>query len=268
MLHTWSQNCYIIPTFTVSFRPVDLSPDGSRWIRCRPKFFLPVKVLSRLFRGKFLALLRELLPMGNSNSAGVEAVLEPARFHAWLRELKDTSGSLRQTAVWRTRICIEVRGPLHTPGGDHQRAPAPLGQRSSHFSVAGLQRHNQIRAMTLDAVEFIRRFLLHILPSGFIKIRHFGFLSNRRRAAALASCRAILPQPCGPHGPHSVGAAASRRGAPMPVYVRQGRCTLAVGFQPPNFWPISIISSQRISSILHDHAPEDQKSRPALSAAT
>ena len=60
---------------------------------------------------------------------------------------------------------------------------------------------NQIKAMTLDAVEFIRRFLLHILPSGFVKIRHFGFLSNRRRAAALASCRAILPQPVAPTAP-------------------------------------------------------------------
>jgi hypothetical protein len=55
--------------------------------------------------------------------------------------------------------------------------------------------NNQIKAMTLDAVEFIRRFLLHILPPGFVKIRHFGFLSNRRRAAALASCRERLPQP-------------------------------------------------------------------------
>jgi hypothetical protein len=121
--------------------------------------------------------------------------------------------------------------------------------------------------MTLDTVEFIRRFLLHILPPGFVKIRHFGFLSNRRRKAALALCRKRLPQPVPP------SFLFCRRGSKPPLSVvdrsvRQERCTLAVAFQPENFWPVSIRPSQRISWILHDHQPRNQKLRPETSAAT
>jgi hypothetical protein len=99
----------------------------------------------------------------------------------------------------------EHHGAIHPPAAVHfppARLLLPGAKRSQDvengqvtFQWRDSKDKNRIKAMTLDAVEFIRRFLLHILPPGFVKIRHFGFLSNRRRAAALASCRELLPQP-------------------------------------------------------------------------
>jgi hypothetical protein len=203
VLHTWSQNLLHHPHIHCVVPAGGLAPDGSRWVPCRPKFFLPVKVLSRLFRGKFLALLRDAFARGKLQFHGNLAPLrEPARFHAALRPLKDIEWVvyakppfggpeyvLKYLARYTHRVAIS-NGRL-------------LGLEDGRvtFQWRDSKDNNRIKAMTLDAVEFIRRFLLHILPSGFVKIRHFGFLSNRRRAAALALCRERLPQPVAPSVP-------------------------------------------------------------------
>jgi hypothetical protein len=180
-----------------------LAPDGSRWIPCRRKFFLPVKVLSRLFRGKFLALLRDAFADGKLQFHGkLTPLREPARFHAFLRPLNDSEWVvyakppfggpefvLKYLARYTHRVAISNGRLLRLENGQVT------------FQWRDSKDNNQIKAMTLDAVEFIRRFLLHILPPGFVKIRHFGFLSNRRRATALASCRALLPRPIAPSDP-------------------------------------------------------------------
>jgi hypothetical protein len=177
-----------------SCRPVGLSPDGSRWIACRPKFFLPVPVLSRLFRGKLLALLRQVFAEGKLEFFGQLADLaEPARFHAWLRKSKKTEWVvyakppfggpeyvLKYLARYTHRVAITSNRLLSLDDG------------RITFRWRDSRHGHQTKSMTLDAVEFIRRFLLHILPSGFMKIRHFGFLANRNRASALALCRQHL----------------------------------------------------------------------------
>jgi hypothetical protein len=203
VLHTWSQNLLHHPHIHCVVPAGGLAPDGSRWIPCRRKFFLPVKVLSRLFRGKFLALLRDAFADGKLQFHGkLTPLREPARFHAFLRPLNDSEWVvyakppfggpeyvLKYLARYTHRVAISNGRLLRLENGQVT------------FQWRDSKDNNQIKAMTLDAVEFIRRFLLHILPPGFVKIRHFGFLSNRRRAAALASCRALLPRPIAPSDP-------------------------------------------------------------------
>jgi hypothetical protein len=197
VLHSWSQNLLHHPHIHCVVPAGGLAPDGSRWIRCRRKFFLPVKVLSRLFRGKFLALLRDAFAGRKLQFHGkLTPLREPARFHALLRPLENIKWVvyakppfggpeyvLKYLARYTHRVAISNGRLLNFENGQVT------------FQWRDSKDNNQIKAMTLDAVEFIRRFLLHILPPGFVKIRHFGFLSSRRRSAALALCRERLPQP-------------------------------------------------------------------------
>jgi hypothetical protein len=194
VLHTWSQNLLHHPHVHCVVPAGGLSPDGSRWIACRPKFFLPVRVLSRLFRGKLLALLRQAFAEGKLEFFGQLADLaEPARFHAWLRKSKKTEWVvyakppfggpeyvLKYLARYTHRVAITSSRLLSLDNG------------RVTFRWRDSRNGNQTKSMTLDAVEFIRRFLLHILPSRFMKIRHFGFLANRNRLSALAVCRQHL----------------------------------------------------------------------------
>ena len=200
VLHTWSQNLLGHPHIHCVVPAGGLAPGGSRWIHCRRKFFLPVKVLSRMFRGKFRALLRDAFAGGKLQFHGkLISLQQPARFHAWLRPLKDIEWVvyakppfggpeyvLKYLARYTHRVAISNGRLLRLENGQVT------------FRWRDSKDNNQIKAMTLDAVEFIRRFLLHILPSGFVKIRHFGFLSSRCRTAALALCRERLPQPAAP----------------------------------------------------------------------
>jgi len=183
-----------------------LSPDGSRWIACRPKFFLHVRVLSRLFRGKLLALLRQAFAEGKLEFFGQLADLaEPARFHAWLRKSKKTEWVvyakppfggpeyvLKYLARYTHRVAISSNRLLSLDDG------------RVTFRWRDSRHGNRTKSMTLDAVEFIRRFLLHILPSKFVKIRHFGFLANRNRASALALCRERLNASSPAHDPIAI----------------------------------------------------------------
>jgi hypothetical protein len=172
-----------------------LSPDRNRWIACRPNFFLPVRVLSRLFRGKLLAFLRQAFTEGRLKFFGNWADLaEPARFHAWLQQ------------SMKTEWVVYAKPPFGGPGEvlkylaryTHRVAISSsrlwsLDNGRVTFRWRDSKTGHPMKSMTLDAIEFIRRFLLHILPSGFVKIRHFGFLANRNRASALALCRDLLP---------------------------------------------------------------------------
>jgi hypothetical protein len=210
VLHTWSQNLLHHPHVHCVVPAGGLSPDGSRWIPCRPKFFLPVRVLSRLFRGKLLALLRQAFAEGRLEFFGQLADLaEPARFHAWLRKSKKTE--------WVVYAKPPFGGPEHVlkylARYTHRVAISSgrllsLDNGRVAFRWRDSRHGNQTKSMTLDAVEFIRRFLLHILPSGFVKIRHFGFLANRNRSSAVALCRQHLN-------------ASSPADEPAPIFTRE-----------------------------------------------
>ncbi len=194
VLHTWGQNLHLHPHVHCVIPGGGLSPDHARWIRCRKSFFLPVKVLSLFFRKRFLAYLRKAFRKGKLRFHGDLAPLaEPAAFEAlcqqaervdWVVYSKPPFGGpeqvLKYLARYTHRVAISNRRLLS------------MADRSVTFEWKDYTDGNQIKAMTLDAVEFIRRFLLHVLPSGFVHIRSFGFLANRKRKAMLALCRSLL----------------------------------------------------------------------------
>ena len=193
ILHTWTQTMLHHPHIHCIVPGGGLSPDRSRWVMSRDDFLLPIRVLARLYRGKFLAYLAEAARAGSLKFAGVTAPLASAAgFDAFLREqrrkewvvyAKPPFGSpeqvLKYLARYTHRVAISDRRILSI-----QEDMVTFGYRDS---VTGSH-----RVMTLDGVEFLRRFLLHVLPTGFVRIRYFGLLANRGRAANLARCRELL----------------------------------------------------------------------------
>jgi hypothetical protein len=171
-----------------------LSRDHARWIRSHPRFFLPIAVLRRVFRGKFVAALRSAFQRGQLHLAGELAPLtHPKFFAAWLRPLfrkdwivysKPPFGGpeyvLQYLGRYTHRVAIS----------NHRLVSFDDGQVT--FRWRDSADHNRQKLMTLLRDEFLRRFLLHLLPKGFVRIRHFGFLANRRRAALLPRCFAAL----------------------------------------------------------------------------
>jgi hypothetical protein len=188
VLHTWTQNLRHHPHLHCLVPAGGLALDHSRWVPTRRAFFLPVRVLSRMFRGKTLAFLKLAYTRGQLSFPGVPATLsEPRAFHSMLRNKdwvvysKPPFGGpehvLKYLARYTHRIAIS-NGRLLS-----------LTNAQVGFRWRDSRHNNRIGVMTLDAVEFVRRFLLHVLPAGFVKIRHFGLLANRNRRHALARCR-------------------------------------------------------------------------------
>jgi hypothetical protein len=173
-----------------------LSPDHTRWIAARPGFFLPVRVLSRVFRGKFVAGLRELHAAGKLGFHGrLAGLAAPAAFAAMLRGLfgsdwvvyaKRPFGgaehALRYLGCYTHRVAIS----------NHRLVALQDGEVV--FRWRDSAHKNKKRLMRLDLNEFLRRFFLHVLPRGFVRIRHFGFFAHRRRAALLPLCLTLLGQ--------------------------------------------------------------------------
>jgi hypothetical protein len=196
VLHTWTQRLEHHPHVHCVVPAGGLSPDGDKWISPRKKkFFLPVKPLGHLFRGKFLAYLEEAFAANDLEFYGqLRELAHPVRFAEFASSLRDREWVvyakppfggpqqvLRYLARYTHRVAISNGRLLGLENG------------RVRFRWRDSQDHNQIKEMTLDAVEFIRRFLLHVLPSGFVKIRHFGFLSNRNRKKLVQHCRELLP---------------------------------------------------------------------------
>ena len=174
-----------------------LSPDHQRWIPSRYRFFLPVKVLGRVFRAKFVAALRQAFDDGQLGFYGdLKLLAEAKAFSSFLRPL------FRQD--WVVYCKPPFGGPEHVLRylGRYTHRVAISNHRL--LSLEGNQvtfrwrdsaHGNQQRLMTLAVEEFLRRFLLHVLPPGFVRIRHFGFLAHRRRAALLPLCFQFLGRP-------------------------------------------------------------------------
>jgi hypothetical protein len=197
VLHTWTQRLEPHPHIHCVVPAGGVSPDGQRWICPRKKkFFLPVKPLGYLFRGKFVAYLKEAFADNRLEFYGrIRELAHPVRFQDFLSSLQDKKWVvyikppfggpqqvLRYLARYTHRVAISNGRLLGLENG------------RVRFRWRDSQHGNQIKEMSLDAVEFIRRFLLHVLPSGFVKIRHFGFLSNRNRKLIIQHCRQLLPR--------------------------------------------------------------------------
>ena len=141
ILHTWGQNLQHHPHVHCVVPGGGLAPDGSRWIACRPGFFLPVRVLSRVFRGKFLALLRSAFDRGQLSFHGKLAPLaDPRRVPTPTRRQRPNRvGRVRETAMGRTRAGPQVPGPVHAPRGDQQSAAGRSGERQGPVPLEGLR---------------------------------------------------------------------------------------------------------------------------------
>jgi len=194
VLHTWGQNLQHHPHVHCLVPGGGVSPDGSRWVACRPDFFLPVRVLSRLFRRLFLESLEAAFEAGKLSFFGALADLEARpvlarrlselRRAEWVvyakRPFAGPAAVLGYLARYTHRVAISNSRLIDMVGG------------KVRFRWRDYRHHNKSKVMTLAADEFIRLFLLHTLPDGFHRIRHYGFLGNRHRGEKLARCRQLL----------------------------------------------------------------------------
>lgn len=208
VLHTWGQNLFHHPHLHCIVPGGGLTPEG-RWIACRPGFFLSVRVLSRLYRRLFLERLQAAFDAGTLSFFGKLAPLaNPAAFTAQLRPLRQIDW-----VVYAKRPFAGPQPVLEYLGRyTHRVAIAnsrlvELTDEYVRFRWKDYRQPERPKMMTLQAGEFIRRFLLHVLPDGFRRIRHFGFLANTHRTAKLALIRSVL----GVAEPDVIAAPASYR---------------------------------------------------------
>ena len=213
VLHTWNQKLLYHPHLHCLVPAGGISTDGLRWISSRKRFFLPVGVLSRMFRGKFLALLGIAFRRGRLRFPGaLEPLSNPTEFDRFIRRLR------------RVEWVVYAKPPL---AADHvikylarytHRVAISNGRLISVTSTDVTFRWrdsadgNKQKLATIGSKEFIRRFLLHVLPRGFVKIRHFGILSNRLRGLSVKLCRMLI----GTSQPTSAGD-SQPRAEPCPV---------------------------------------------------
>ena len=202
VLHTWGQNLTLHPHVHCVVTGGGLSLDESRWIAGRDDYFLPVPILRCVFRGKFLSGLRTAFQKGRLRFPGrLAALARPAQFHRLLDETVRTE--------WVVYAKPPTQGPAtvlkylarytHKTAISNSRLLS-LRDDQVTFGWKDYAHGGKRGTMTLEAVEFVRRFLMHVLPSGFVRVRHYGLLANRHRQAKLARCRELLgmavpPQP-------------------------------------------------------------------------
>jgi Putative transposase/Transposase zinc-binding domain len=198
VLHTWGQTLQHHPHLHCVVPGGGLSPDQTKWIGCRKGFFLPVKVLSRLFRGKFISLLSRAFAQGELICAGqlaqlaqrphFEELLDELSRREWVVYAKPPFGGPEQVLKYLARY-------THRVAISNQRLLG-LADDQVTFSYKDYAAGNVTKTMTLRAGEFTRRFLLHVLPKGFVRIRHYGWLANRGRQEKLSLCRRLIEQSC------------------------------------------------------------------------
>ena len=196
VLHTWGQNLSHHPHVHCIVPGGGLSPDGSRWVSCRPGFFLPVRVLSRLFRRLFLEGLAALHAAGELQFFGDLAGLADASlFRAHLAPLAKTEWVVfaKQPFAGPEEVIRYFARYTHRVAIGNSRlvdvGDAHVTFRWKDYREAG---NRQSKVMRLSPAEFIRRFLLHVLPDGFHRIRHYGLFANGHRAEKLALCRKVM----------------------------------------------------------------------------
>ncbi|MGD0522917.1 MAG: IS91 family transposase [Terracidiphilus sp.] len=208
VLHTWGQNLHLHPHLHCVVPGGGISPDG-RWVACRPGFFLPVRVLSRLFRRLFLEVLLQAHADGHLQFFGdLEGLADSDSFQGYLAPLEDKEWVVyAKPPFGGPRQVLEYLGRYtHRVAISNQRLLA-LREGQVSFRWKDYRHPQRPKVMTLPAEEFIRQFLLHALPRGFQRIRYCGLLANCHRAAKLELCRRLLTSPCAdllPQVPESV----------------------------------------------------------------
>jgi hypothetical protein len=194
VLHTWSQRLSLHPHVHCVIPAGGLSLDHTHWVKSQNRFFLPLKVLSRVFRGKFVAGLQQAFQNGQFSFPGKLASLAHHKtFAAWLRPLfrKDWVVYAKRPFGGPEYVLQYLGRYTHRVAiSNHRLVSFTEGQVT--FRWRDSAHNNEQKLMTIPLDEFLRRFLLHLLPKGFVRIRNFGFLANRRRATLLPLCFQLL----------------------------------------------------------------------------
>jgi Putative transposase/Transposase zinc-binding domain len=201
VLHTWGQNLQAHPHVHCVIPAGGLSPDHTRWVHPQQHFLLPVKVLSRVFRGKFVAGLKHLYRRHRLEFFGnLQHLADPKFFSRFLRVLfrQDWVVYAKPPFGGPEHVLHYLARYTHRVAISNHRLISFTGDQVT-FRWKDYAHGNKKRKMTLSADEFLRRFLLHVLPRGFVRIRHFGFLSVRRRRDLLPLCRGLLQQTPAPY---------------------------------------------------------------------
>ena len=199
VLHTWGSSLTHHPHVHGIVPGGGLAFDGQRWIACRRGFFLPVRVLSRLFRRRFLEALQQAHRNGQLRFFGEHAsLLDPQAFARWLAPLRQCEWVVyaKRPFAGPEAVLAYLSRYTHRVAISNSRLIA-LDERGVTFRWKDYRAKGRTRykAMTLEPGEFMRRFLLHVLPSGFHRIRHYGLLANCCRSANLALARQLLQVP-------------------------------------------------------------------------
>ena len=219
VLHTWGQTLVHHPHLHCVVPGGGLAPDGTRWVACRPSFFLPVRVLSRLFRRRLLDALGEAFETGRLHFAGSLGALndrpgladhlQPARQTEWVVYAKPPFAGPDQVLDYVGRYTHQVAI------ANQRLLSLNDGQVRFRYTDYRRPRSPRQKTMTVAATEFIRRVLLHVLPSGFHRMRYYGFLANRTRHQQVARCRQLLGTP-----------------SPAPSTIGRARPTIGIAMKP------------------------------------
>ena len=239
VLHTWGQNLQHHPHVHCIVPGGGLSPDGERWIACRNGFFLPVRVLSRLFRRLFLQGLEamhaadelqffaDLSKLKHANAW--RAYLPPLRKSEWVVYAKKPFAGPQQVLAYLARYTHRVAI------SNSRLLDLDATHVSFHWKDYRENGRHRSKVMRLDAGEFMRRFLLHVLPTGFHRIRHYGLFANGHRADKLELCRRALnvPSPRTAHANSDNTSATSSDHEPPPCPCCGGRMIVIETFDGP-----------------------------------
>jgi len=242
VLHTWGSALTHHPHVHMIVPGGGISPDGSRWISSRPDFLVHVKVLARLFRGKFLAMLIDAhsagrlkffnTHLGLADKRTFKKFLAPLRRIKWVVYCKEPFAGPQQVLRYLSRYTHRVAI------SNHRLVAADDGSVSFRWKDYRIEGPGRWKTMTIAPHEFIRRFLMHVLPKGFHRIRHYGLLASANRAANIARARELLAVPASPQQPETPEASTADdpRMLPRPCTCCGGRMfiieTFAHGCQP------------------------------------
>jgi hypothetical protein len=197
ILHSWGQTLTHHPHLHCVVPGGGISLDGSRWVACRPGFFLPVKVLSERFRNVYLRYLEEAYTAGKLQFYGdLEPLSELTNFARYLAPLGEKKWVVHAKPPFGgpERVLDYLGRYTHRVAISNNRL-LELKDGQVSFTYKDYKHEQRRKVMTLSADEFLRRFLLHVLPDGFQRIRHYGLLGNRHRAENLGRCRELLSVP-------------------------------------------------------------------------
>ena len=199
VLHTWGSAMTHHPHVHGVVPGGGLSIDGEHWVSCKPGFFLPVRVLSRLYRRLFLEKLRDAYDAGKLQFFGAQKILQEERYFAdWIKPLRQIEWVVyaKRPFAGPAEVLAYLSRYTHRVAIANSRLIS-MDEHGVTFKWKDYRRKREARykQMTLSADEFIRRFLIHILPTGFHRIRHYGLISNAKRKESLSKARALLQVP-------------------------------------------------------------------------